>query len=64
MIRINSGGRIGSGSFILPFSTNLKPSTQLRDSGVDIDNDSLRLLFNPGWIERSFNPHWIRNMFL
>ena len=61
---LNAGDTLPPGSFVLPFSTSLQPSAQLRDSELDVDAASLKLAFNPGWIERRFNPRWIRNMFL
>lgn len=51
------------GTFILPYSTTPNPRDQLVDAGVR-STTHLDLRFNPGWVETSFSPNWIRNMFL
>jgi hypothetical protein len=50
------------GSFILPYSTKASPRAQLSDAGVHSAR-SIRLQFEPGWVERNLSPNWFRNMF-
>ena len=51
------------GSFVLPYSRSPHPRAQLADVGVQLPTD-VDLAFDPGWLEISFSPNWIRNMFL
>jgi phosphatidylserine/phosphatidylglycerophosphate/cardiolipin synthase-like enzyme len=52
-----------SGSFILPYSSSARPRAQLEDAGVR-PSAPLDLEFDPGWLEISCSPNWVRNMFL
>jgi phosphatidylserine/phosphatidylglycerophosphate/cardiolipin synthase-like enzyme len=49
-------------TFVLPYSTEARPASQLADLGVH-DRDDLDLRFEPGWLEVHCSPNWIRNMF-
>jgi phosphatidylserine/phosphatidylglycerophosphate/cardiolipin synthase-like enzyme len=49
---------------ILPYSTQMLPSNQLLEMGIDISPSSMCLAFNPSWFNARFCPNWIRNMFL
>ncbi|GAC1516272.1 MAG: phospholipase D-like domain-containing protein [Gemmatimonadaceae bacterium] len=52
----------GAASFVLPYSNRPTPARQLRELGVDL-SPSLRLCFNPNWLEVHASPNWVRNMF-
>ena len=61
---LNDGRDAPAGSFILPYSTSIKPCNQLEACGIDQSKSGIELLFKPGWLERTFSPRWMRNMFL
>jgi phosphatidylserine/phosphatidylglycerophosphate/cardiolipin synthase-like enzyme len=52
-----------SGTFILPYSSYGRPRAQLEDAGIR-PSTPLDLRFDPGWLEISCSPNWVRNMFL